>query len=75
MLGDIPYGQYIKNSSVYNSNNRCYTVHATNNTVVSGNVCYNFTGHGYFLEDGIEVNTTISGNLGILAVCTSTLLE
>ena len=34
---------------------------------MSGNICYNHLGHGYFLEDGIEHGNTIEGNLGILA--------
>ncbi len=58
-------GQYIKNSSIHDSFQRCITVHQTNSAVVSGNSCVNFKGHGYFLEDGNEVNNTISGNIGI----------
>jgi cell surface hyaluronidase len=61
-------GQYVKNSVVYESYNRCYTVHGTDNTEVSNNVCYNHIGHGYFLEDGVEQGNVIKGNLGLLAV-------
>jgi hypothetical protein len=68
MLGDIPAGQYIKHSSIYDSNNRCITVHGTNNTVVQSNTCFNCIGHQYFLENGVEVGNTFDGNLGILAV-------
>ena len=32
---------------------------------VSGNVCYDHLGHGYFLEDSVEQNNVINGNLGI----------
>lgn len=64
LVGDAP-GQYIKNSSIHSSFQRCVTVHQTHQTVVDNNVCYNFKGHGFFLEDGNEVNNTISRNVGI----------
>jgi hypothetical protein len=67
LVGD-GQGQYVKNSVVYESYNRCYTVHGTDNTEVSNNVCYNHIGHGYFLEDGVEQGNVIKGNLGLLAV-------
>lgn len=60
-------GQYIMNSSIHNSFQRCITVHATNNTTVENNVCYNFRGHGYFLEDGVETGTVIKNNIGVWA--------
>ncbi len=61
-------GQYVKNSAIYESYNRCYTVHGTDNTELSDNVCYNHIGHGYFLEDGVEQGNVIKGNLGLLTV-------
>jgi cell surface hyaluronidase len=64
LVGNAP-GQYIDNSSVHESYNRCITVHGTHQTRVAGNVCYNFVGHGYFLEDGIETKNVFDGNLGI----------
>ena len=67
VAGDVT-GQYIRNSSIWKTFNRCVTVHGTNMAVVSGNICYNHLGHGYFLEDGIEHGNTIQNNLGILAV-------
>ncbi len=60
-------GQYIENSSVHRSYNRCITVHGTHETRVEDNVCYDFIGHGYFLEDGIEKDNTFEHNLGIWA--------
>ena len=63
-VGNAP-GQYIKNSSIHTSFQRCVTVHATNNTLVENNVCYQFRGHGYFLEDGNEVNNVLRGNIGM----------
>jgi cell migration-inducing and hyaluronan-binding protein len=58
-------GQYIVNSSVHRSFQRCIVIHRTNNAKVSNNVCYDFKGHGYFLEDGVEINNIITYNLGI----------
>lgn len=60
-------GQYIRNSSIHRSFNRCVTVHGTHDTLVADNVCYDFIGHGYFLEDGIEQRNTFDHNLGIWA--------
>ncbi|WP_034339110.1 G8 domain-containing protein [Deinococcus misasensis] len=57
-------GQYIKNSSIHHSFNRCVTVHATNNVLVDGNFCHDTIGHAYFLEDGNEEGNTFANNLG-----------
>ncbi|AFY02100.1 G8 domain-containing protein [Bdellovibrio bacteriovorus] len=65
-VGDAA-GQYIKNSSIHHSFQRCITVHATNNALVENNVCYDHYGHGFFLEDGNEVGNTFAKNLGILS--------
>lgn len=66
VAGDVS-GQYIRTSSIWKTFNRCVTVHGTHSADVSGNICYNHLGHGYFLEDGIEHGNTIENNLGILA--------
>jgi len=66
LVGNAP-GQYIRNSSIHESYNRCVTVHGTHDTLVDDNVCYDFVGHGYFLEDGIEENNTFNHNLGVAA--------
>ncbi|MFN3391021.1 MAG: G8 domain-containing protein [Meiothermus ruber] len=65
LMGRAP-GQYIKNSSIHESFNRCVTIHGTSEVEVSGNVAYNTLGHCYFLEDGAETKNLIEGNLGIL---------
>jgi len=66
-LVDSAPGQYIKNSSIHRSFNRCVTVHRTHDTLVADNVCYDFIGHGYFLEDGNEQRNVFDRNLGIWA--------
>lgn len=60
-------GQYLRNSAVLHSFQRCVTVHGTNQVLVDTNVCYNFTGHGFFLEDGNETGNRFLGNLGMRA--------
>jgi hypothetical protein len=64
-------GQYIKNSSVHHSFQRCIVVHRTHQTLVENNVCYNFKGHGFFLEDGNEIDNTLINNLAIKAIAPS----
>lgn len=64
--GDVN-GQYIKNSSIHHSFQRCLTIHGTNNAEVINNVCFDHFGHGFFLEDGDETGNKIFGNLGILS--------
>jgi len=65
LLGDAD-GQYIKNTGIHKSFNRVITVHGTNNTLVEGNVAYDFIGHGYFLEDGSETGNLFKDNLGVV---------
>lgn len=65
MMGDSSSGQYVRNSSIYNSFNRCVTIHGSNGVKVQNNVTYNIPGHCFFLEDGAEINNVIENNLGI----------
>ena len=66
-LAGLVNGQYIRNSVIWRSGNRCVTVHGTRNLTVLDNVCYDHVGHGYFLEEGAETGTILHGNLGILS--------
>eukprot|EP01132_Coremiostelium_polycephalum_P010213 gene10213-12524_t len=54
---------YISDCSVYDCYYRCYTIHGTNNVLVTRNVAYKTFGHCYYLEDGVEENNTLSYNL------------
>lgn len=63
MAGDVT-GQYFRNSSVWRTFNRCVTVHGSDNATVQNNICFDHTGHGYFLEDGGETGNLFQGNLG-----------
>ncbi|MDZ4863397.1 MAG: G8 domain-containing protein [Gemmatimonadota bacterium] len=63
VAGDVT-GQYFRNNSVWRTFNRCVTIHGSDNATVKDNVCYDHTGHGYFLEDGAESGNLIEHNLG-----------
>ncbi|MFN9448485.1 MAG: G8 domain-containing protein [Rubrivivax sp.] len=62
LLGDA-VGHFVRNSSIWNSRQRCIVIHGTNGVTVSNNVCYDIKGHGIFLEDGVERRNVIEGNL------------
>jgi cell migration-inducing and hyaluronan-binding protein len=66
-------GQYIRNSAIHDTFNRCVTVHGTHNLRVENNVTYNTVGHCFFLEDGIETGNQYVRNLGIMTKCHPTL--
>ncbi len=66
-------GQYIRNSAIHDTFNRCVTIHGTNNLLVENNVTYNTVGHCFFMEDGIETGNQVVRNLGIQTKCHPTL--
>jgi hypothetical protein len=68
LVGDAK-GQYIRNSAIHDTFNRCVTVHGTNNLRIENNVTYNTVGHCFFLEDGIETGNQYVRNLGIQTKC------
>ena len=72
--------QYITTCSIRKSFNRCVTIHGSHNALVSGNICYDAFGHGFFLEvkllnligkfrsllkDGVETGNKFNQNLAI----------
>src|SRR6266478_3377772 len=69
LVGDGGQGQYIRNSAIHDTYNRCVTVHGTNYLDVENNVTYNNIGHCFFLEDGVEHGNQFVHNLGILTKC------
>ncbi|MCL6251551.1 G8 domain-containing protein [Altererythrobacter sp. KTW20L] len=72
LVGD-GQGQYIKNSAIHDTYNRCVTVHGTNDLLIQNNVTYNTVGHCFFLEDGIETGNEFIRNLAIQTKCHPTL--
>ncbi len=63
LLGDLSRGQYVKNSSIHDSFNRCLTIHGSNGVQVISNVAYKTEGHCFFLEDGAEEDNIFKNNL------------
>ena len=56
-----PAGSYVLEDSVItDSFFRCVSIHGTNGVQVLRNVAYNIRGHCYYLEDGVEENSTIA---------------
>ncbi len=56
-------GDVLKNSSITNSNNRGVVVHTTDNVLIEGVVLHDIHGHGFFTEDGVEVNNRFINNI------------
>jgi hypothetical protein len=69
LVGDAGKGQYIRNSAIHDTYNRCVTVHGTHDVRVENNVTYNIVGHCFFLEDGIEHGNQFVHNLAIQIKC------
>ena len=69
LVGDAGQGQYIRNSAIHDTYNRCVTVHGTNFLHVENNVTYNAVGHCFFLEDGAEHGNQFVHNLAIQIKC------
>ena len=49
-MGDAP-ASYVRSASVHDSNQRCVTVHGTNQVLVDRVVAFNAPGHCFFLEE------------------------
>ena len=69
LVGDGGKGQYIRNTAIHDTYNRCVTVHGTHNLRVENNVTYNTVGHCFFMEDGIEHGNEFVRNLAIQTKC------
>ncbi len=65
--GDSMRGTSVVGASIWDSGNRWITIHGTNRLVIRDCVGYQSVGHGYFLEDGTEVDNILDGNLAVQA--------
>ncbi|MFI5458256.1 MAG: G8 domain-containing protein [Isosphaerales bacterium] len=65
--GDTMRGTSVIGASIWDSANRWITIHGTNTLVVRDCVGYQSTGHGFFLEDGTEVENILDRNLAVQA--------
>jgi hypothetical protein len=66
-VGDTMRGTSVIGASIWDSGNRWITIHGTNGLVVRDCVGYGSVGHGFFLEDGSEVDNVLDGNLAVRA--------
>lgn len=62
-LGGDRDGDYIRNSSITNSNNRGVVVHGTDNLLVEGVALHDIHGHGFFTQSGVEVGNRFISNI------------
>ncbi len=67
-VGDTMRGSSVIGASIWDSGNRWLTIHGTNTLVVRDCVGYRSLGHGFFLEDGTEVENILDRNLAIQAL-------
>ncbi len=67
MARQTPANTYVADSTVYDSMNRWYTIHATQGVTLARNVGFLSIGHGFYLEDGSETGNRLYANLGVLA--------
>src|SRR5215470_17739485 len=58
---------YVMDSSVWDSMTRWIVLHGTHDVTLARNVGYKSIGHGFYLEDGSEINNKLLANLGVLA--------
>jgi hypothetical protein len=66
-VGDTMRGSSVVGASIWDSGNRWITIHGTNYLVVRDCVGYGSLGHGFFLEDGTEVDNILDRNLAVQA--------
>ncbi len=62
-----PPNTFIRDSSVNESMTRWVVIHGSQNVMVARNVGYLSIGHGFYLEDGTEINNQLYSNIGIMA--------
>jgi hypothetical protein len=68
LVGDTMRGSSVVGASIWDSGNRWLTIHGTNYLVVRDCVGYRSIGHGFYLEDGTEVQNVLDHNLAVQAL-------
>jgi len=68
LVGDTMRGSSVVGASIWDSANRWLTIHGTNYLVVRDCVGYKSIGHGFFFEDGTEVQNVLDHNLAVQAL-------
>jgi hypothetical protein len=62
-----PDTHFLKDSSIHDSMTRWVTLHSTHSITVARVVGYLSIGHGFYLEDGTEIDNKFHSNIGIFA--------
>jgi hypothetical protein len=62
MIGAV-HTSYAKGCATHQGFNRAFTIHGTHYLRLLDNVVYDVKGHNIFIEDAIETNNIIKGNL------------
>ncbi|MEZ5589934.1 MAG: G8 domain-containing protein [Gammaproteobacteria bacterium] len=62
-----PPNTFVKDSSINESMTRWVVLHGAQNITLARNVGYKSIGHGFYLEDGTEINNKLYSNIGIFA--------
>src|SRR5262249_28941087 len=58
---------FVKDSSINESMTRWIVLHGTQDVLLQRNVGWKSIGHGFYLEDGTEINNKLYANLGVFA--------
>jgi hypothetical protein len=74
MIGAL-HESYSKGLSIHQSHNRAFTLHGTHYLRLEDNVAYEVKGHAVFVEDAIETDNYIKGNLIIKTLSSWSLLD
>ncbi len=74
MVGSVK-ASYQSNCSMHHGWNRAVAVHGIDYLRMKNNVAYNIMGHAFFIEDGVEQNNVLSGNLGVKILPSMNLLN
>lgn len=64
---ETPPDTFVKDSSIHDSMTRWITLHGTHDVTLARNVGFKSIGHGYYIEDGTEINNRFYSNIGIFA--------
>lgn len=67
MARKTPKDTFVKDSSVNESMTRWIVVHSTHGVTFARNIGYKSIGHGFYLEDGTEIDNKFHSNIGIFA--------
>jgi hypothetical protein len=68
LCGNTMRGSSVIGASIWDSHNRWLTIHGTDALVVRDCVGFKSVGHGFFLEDGTEINNILDHNLAVTVI-------